>query len=242
MQQQVKRERRKLIHSIENLLEGPMIFLGFVWLVLLIAELLWGLNPTLTIISTVIWIIFIVDFLVKFILAPEKLAYLKKNWLVAISLVLPALRVFRLLRIVRLARGVRFVRVLSSLNRSIKSLGATMDRRGFGYVMLLALVVTCGGAAGMLAFEKGNPGFTNYGNALYWTAMRVITAGSEHWPVTTEGRGLAFILALFGYAIFGYVTATIASYFIGRDVEEKKVDVYERKLDEILKVLKERGK
>jgi voltage-gated potassium channel len=107
----------------------------------------------------------------------------------------------------------------------MKSLGATMRRRGFGYVMLLTLIVTFGGAAGMYAIEKGNQGFENYGMALWWTAMRVITAGSDYWPITPEGRGLAFMLALFGYAIFGYVTATLATFFIGRDAEEEKAPV-----------------
>ena len=51
--------------------------------------------------------------------------------------------------------------------------------------------------------------------------MRVITAGSDYWPQTPEGRGLAVILSLFGYAVFGYVTATLATFFIGRDAEEK---------------------
>ncbi len=57
--------------------------------------------------------------------------------------------------------------------------------------------------------------------ALWWAAMRVITAGSEYYPLTAEGRGLAFLVALFGYAVFGYVTATLATFFIGRDAEEK---------------------
>jgi voltage-gated potassium channel len=55
--------------------------------------------------------------------------------------------------------------------------------------------------------------------------MRVITAGSEAWPLTSEGRALAFILAVFGYAVFGYVTATLATFFIGRDAEEKDAPV-----------------
>ena len=49
----------------------------------------------------------------------------------------------------------------------------------------------------------------------------MVTAGSEYYPSTPEGRGLALIIALYGYAIFGYVTATLASFFIGRDAEEK---------------------
>jgi len=228
MAQQLDRERNKLLISIEKVLEGPMVFLGFVWLVLLIVELIWGLPKTLEYLSLTIWVIFIIDFLIKFFLAPHKLAFIKKNWLTAISLVIPALRIFRIFRVIRLLRGlrgIRLIKVVSSLNRSMKSLGATMKRRGFGYVVLLSLVVTFGGAAGMYAIEKGNQGFENYGMALWWTAMRVITAGSDFWPATPEGRGLAFILSLFGYAIFGYVTATLATFFIGRDAEEEQAPV-----------------
>jgi len=225
---ELSRERNKLLKSIENLLEGPMIFLGFVWLVLLVVELLWGLSKLLEYLSLTIWVLFIADFVVKFILAPLKLAFLKKNWFTAVSLLIPALRVFRVFRVVRLLRGlrgIRLVRVVSSLNRSMKSLAAAMQRRGFGYVSLLTLVVTFTGAAAMHVMERTTPGFEHYGLALYWTAMRVITAGNEYWPVTPEGRGLAFMLALFGYTIFGYVTATLATYFIGRDAEEKDAPV-----------------
>ncbi|HEU4634502.1 MAG TPA: ion transporter [Flavisolibacter sp.] len=225
MKQQLARERYKLLSSVEKILEGPMIFLGFVWLVLLVIELIWGLTKPLEYLSLTIWGVFIIDFIIKIILAPAKFAFVKKNWLTAISLVIPALRIFRILRILRFLRSIRLIKVVASLNRSIKSLGATMKRRGFGYVMLLVLVVTFGGAAGMYALENPNQGFENYGMALWWTAMRVITAGSDFWPATPEGRGLAFILSLFGYAIFGYVTATLATFFIGRDAEEEHAPV-----------------
>jgi voltage-gated potassium channel len=228
MQQQLKKERKKLLTSIERVLDGPMVFLGFVWLVLLIIELVWELTPALELLSLSIWAVFIIDFLLKLVLAPEKADYLKKNWLTAISLVIPALRVFRIIRIIRLLRGlrgVRLIRVVSSVNRGMKSLGATMRRRAFGYVMILTLLVTFAGAAGMYAIEKQSSGFETYGRALWWTAMRVITAGSAAEPITGEGRALAFLLALFGYAIFGYVTATIASFFIGRDAQEANAPV-----------------
>jgi voltage-gated potassium channel len=228
MQQQLQRERNKLVTSIDKLLDGPMIFLGFVWLILLVIELVWGLNKPMEYTSLTIWVIFIVDFAVKFFLATSKLHYLKHNWLTAISLIIPALRVFRVFRIIRVLRGlrgIRLVRIVSSMNRGMKSLGATMKRRAFGYVVVLSVVVTFAGAAGMYGMEHPNPGFENYGMALWWTAMRVITAGSDYWPSTPEGRGLAFILSLFGYAIFGYVTATLATFFIGRDAEEKDAPI-----------------
>jgi voltage-gated potassium channel len=225
---QLAGERKRLLISFEKLLEGPMVFLGFVWLALLVIELIWGLRAGLEYLSLSIWVIFVIDFCIKFILSPDKRVFLKKNWLTAVSLLIPALRVFRIFRFIRLLRslrGLRLIRIVSSLNRSMRSLGATMRRRGFFYVFLLTWVVTFAGAAGMYAFERPNTGFNNYGMSLWWTAMRIITAGSDYWPSTAEGRTLAFLLAVFGYAVFGYVTATLATFFIGRDAEEKTAPV-----------------
>jgi len=193
-----------------------------------VIELIWGLNKPLEYSSITIWIIFIADFIIKFILAPVKVDFFKKNWLTAVSLIIPALRVFRAFRFFRLLRGlrsIRLVRIVSSLNRSMRSLGATMKRRAFGYVFSITLIVTFAGAAGMYALENPNAGFESYAMALWWTAMRVITAGNEFNPSTPEGRGLAFLIAVFGYTIFGYVTATFATFFIGRDAEEKDAPV-----------------
>ncbi len=228
MKEKLNNERNKLLNEVEQFLEGPMIFLGFVWLILLVVELIWGLPKILQYATFTIWIIFIVDFIINFILAPFKITFLKKNWLTAISLLIPALRIFRIFRFIKLLQGVRsisIVRIVASLNRSMKSLRATMKRRAFGYVALLAVAVTFAGAAGMYALENPNPGFNNFGMALWWSAMRIITAGSDFFPQTPEGRGLAFLLSLFGYAIFGYVTATLATFFIGRDAEEDDAPV-----------------
>lgn len=228
MKSDIKNKRKRLLHSVERFLDGPMIFLGFVWLVLLVIELVWGINKVLEYVAFGIWGIFIIDFLITFSLAPEKIFFLKKNWLTAISLFIPALRVFRVFRFARLLRGlrgIRLVRIVSSFNRSMRSVGKTMQRRGFGYVMIITLIVIFAGAAGMYALENPNPGFTSYWLALWWTAMQVITAGNGFNPMTPEGRMLAFLITIFGYSIFGYVTATFATYFIGRDAEEKDAPI-----------------
>jgi voltage-gated potassium channel len=64
-------------------------------------------------------------------------------------------------------------------------------------------------------------GFVVYWDALWWTGMLLTTIGSQFWPATTEGRVLAFLLSLYGLAVLGYLTATFASFFIGRDAEEE---------------------
>ncbi|MCP9495638.1 MAG: ion transporter [Pyrinomonadaceae bacterium MAG19_C2-C3] len=226
-------ERRALLEQVEDWLELPMLILGFVWLALLIFEFIWGESTWLTTISTVIQIIFVVDFAIKLLLAPDKTDYLKANWLTAIALLVPALRVFRIFRVVRLlraarvARGLRLLRVVSSLNRGMRALGNTMSRRGAAYVVALTVIVTFAGAAGMYAFENNvaDSPIKSYGEALWWTAMTMTTMGSDYFPNTVEGRVLCFLLAVYAFAVFGYVTATLATFFVGRDAASEEAEV-----------------
>lgn len=221
--------RNQLLKRLENFFELPMIILGFVWLALLVIELVYQTSPALETFGLVIWGIFIIDFLFKFFVAPDKSEYLKRNMLTLISLIVPAfrvLRVARILRVFRFSRGLRLVKVLGSLNRSMRALSATMKRRAFGYVIILSVIVLFGGAAGMYAFEKDiQGGLNDYGTALWWTSMILTTMGSEYWPKTFEGRLLCIILALYAFAVFGYVTATIATFFIGRDAEDSNSEL-----------------
>jgi len=228
----LERERYELLQRLEDWLETPMLVLGFAWLALLVVELIWGESPSFEIIGTIIWVIFILTFAVEFVLAPHKVVYLKSNWLTVISLLIPALRifrvfrVFRLLRLARAGRSLRLLRVVSSLNRVMHALGASLSRRGFGYVLTLTVLVAFAGAAGMYAFENEAPGgLKSYGEALWWTAMVMTTMGSQYWPQTVEGRLLCVFLALYAFAVFGYVTATLATFFVGRDAENDEAEL-----------------
>ena len=217
-----------------------MIALSFAWLGLLMLDFTQGLSPLLQTTSNIIWALFVVDFAIEIIIAPHKLEYLRRNWLTAVSLMLPALRilrVFRALRVLRAARALRSIRLLrlvTSLNRGLRAVGKTLGRRGVGYVITLTVIATFAGAAGMYAFESpsalseaayldatestaGDVGLESYGEAVWWTAMIMTTMGSEYWPRTPEGRILGWLLAIYAFAIFGYITATIASVFIVQD-------------------------
>jgi voltage-gated potassium channel len=237
-------ERASELAQFEEWIERPMQVLGFVWLGLLILDFTRGLSPLLAGISTAIWVMFAIDFALRMILAPAKIEYLKHNWLIAISLVVPALRVFsifralRVLRAARVLRGFRLVRVVSSLNRGMGALSRSMGRRGLGYVLALSTLVTFGGAAGMYAFERGIPGAAglgNYGSALWWTAMIMTTLGSSYWPQSAEGRLLCLLLAVYAFAVWGYVTASLATYFVGRDADDDEAEIPGRKEIELLR-------
>ncbi|WP_066381431.1 ion transporter [Anabaena sp. CA = ATCC 33047] len=232
--QALEKERSEVLQQLEDWLETPMVVLGFAWLALFIIEIIAGLNPLLQAVSITIWIIFILDFLLKLAIAPHRPSYIKSNWLTAISLLLPALRTFRIIRVIKIlqttraVRGLQLLRVMTRANRGMRVLAASVSRRGFGYVVTLTIIITLVGAAGMYAFENEVPvesGLHNYGTALWWTAMLIITMGSEYWPKTPEGRILCFFLALYAFAVFGYVTATLATFFIDRDADDDEAEL-----------------
>ena len=242
----VKRQRYELLRHVNRATEKPLVALSFVWLGLLVLDLTRGLSRTLEVVHYVIWGLFVADFVVEFVIAPGKQAYLRRNVLTVVALVLPAVRVLSVLRVLRYARvlrlaraargvravrGVRLVRVLTGINRGLRASAAWLGRRGAGYVAAATILVTFAGAAGMWAFENpralrdaghaaaadAGAGLDGYGEAVWWTAMLMTTMGSEYWPTTVEGRVLCFLLAVYAFAVFGYVAATIASYFVAQD-------------------------
>lgn len=220
-------QRWRTLNQLQEWLDGPMAALALLWVVIVLIELITGSSRLLETVGTVIWVIFLAEFALRFTLAPRKLPFLKHNWLTVIALAVPALRMFTFLRFFRAARalrGVRLVRIVGSANRSMNALRRALQRRRFGYVAGFTLLVLLLGAGGMLSFEPANEvpgGFTSYGDALWWTAMLLTSIGSQFWPATTEGRVLTVLLSLYGFATFGYITATFASFFVGRDAQDK---------------------
>jgi voltage-gated potassium channel len=216
-------ERASVLEQLEDWLRTPMLLLSFAWLALVLVELVWGSSGLLEAFGTAIWIVFLLEFALRLTLAPGKLAFLRANWLSALALLAPAFRLFaavRVLRFVGAARGLRLVRIVGTANRGMNALRASLGRRGFGYVLALTALVALLGAGGMLAFEPAGEvggGFVSYGDALWWTGMLLTTMGSQYWPQTAEGRLLCFLLSLYGFTVFGYITASFASFFIGRD-------------------------
>jgi voltage-gated potassium channel len=229
--EQSKEERVELLSQINALLDFPLVLLSILWLVLIIIDFAYGLSPFLQTLSLVIWGIFIIDFLIELEISPEKKDYLRKNWLVVLSLLLPALRVltlfsgFRLVKFANFVRSLNLARVLSSFNRSLRTVRQVMRQRGLRYVLMLTILITFLGAAGMYDFER--PRLTSYWDALWWTAMIMTTIGSDYWPKTFEGRVLAFLLSVYAFSIFGYITVALASFLIEKDKESASREIEE---------------
>lgn len=234
----VSRKRRQLL-VYQHATEIPMLLLSLVWVALFVLELARGLPPFLYRVGTAIWFVFLLDFAIRLAIAPKRSAFIRRNWLSALSLTLPALRLLRVARVAAMltsvggARSLLLVRVVARANRGMTALGMSFRRRGFGYVVSLSVLVTVVGAAGMLAFERENAagtGLHDYPTALWWTAMMMTTMGSEYWPRSGAGRVLCLSLAIYAFAVFGYVAASLATYFIGRDTDSGAIGASERRV------------
>lgn len=145
--------RWQALDQLDAWLRAPMLVLSFVWLFLVVYELV-GSSRLLEIFGTVIWIIFIAEFGLRLALAPDRSRFIRTNWLTMIALLVPALRLFRALRVLRAARalrGMRVVRIVGTANRGMNALRATLRRRRLGYVVALTTTVALLGAGGMLA-------------------------------------------------------------------------------------------
>ena len=218
---ELREQRGELLDRISGWLDVPLSILALVMLGLLVSELALDLPPAwsdrVAQVQTGIWAIFVAAFVVELLVAPSKVDYLKKNWLTAISVALPALRAVRILRAARALRGLSLVRILTTVNRSTRALGHVVRRGQLGYVLAVTVLVTVTASAGAYYFDRGTPDaqLRTPGDALWWGATMVTTISSPLEVVTLEGRVISLLLRVFALAVSGYLTAIIAVFLLG---------------------------
>jgi voltage-gated potassium channel len=240
------RSERKhaFLNWLECKLETPMLLLSFAWLLVIITELVYGLTHALLWVGTSIWVAFILYFLLKLQTVPSRAAYLKRSWIFILAILVPALRLipyfqkFMLARVLTATFGVQVVWIFASADMGLRSLRKALGRRGAGYAFTLTIIVILVGAAGMLYFEKVSPdpqGIQNYPRALWWTAMQITNIGSSYRPITMGGQVLCLGISIYAAAMFGYLTAILATFFIGRDAKDPSSEIAGQKSIQKLK-------
>jgi len=155
----------------------------------------------------VIWAIFVVDLVVRLVLAPDRWQWLLRNLHLVAVVVLPFFRTLFLLRVVAM---------LGALQRAT---GAAFRGRVVLYGSVSAVLVVLTASLGVLDAEQDAPGasITTFGDALWWACTTLTTVGyGDLYPVTVSGRLIAVALMLSGIGLVGVVTATFASSFVER--------------------------
>ncbi len=201
----------------ERRTDGPLLALAVAFLVVLLAPLVatlpsW-LAGALDVVSIAIWVAFGVDYGTRLYLAPQRWHFVRSHPLDLVVLVLPMLRPLSALRLLRLARAGAL------LGLAHRQAQRSLHARVSAYVAAATVVIIGVAAAAMYDAERRseNANITSLPDALWWAATTITTVGyGDRYPTTAVGRLVAVVLMLFGIALLGVVTASVAAWFVGR--------------------------
>ncbi len=195
--------------------------------------------------DTLVCILLLIDFGIRFYKAKSKLAFLKWGWIDLIASIpnVPFLRVgrfIRILRVIRLLRAIRATQKITSLLLKDKL------QTGVASVALTAFLLVMFCSIGILICEQQNPdaNIKTAGDAIWWSVATITTVGyGDVYPVTAEGRILAMVLMISGIGLFGTLSGLAASFFLGTNQqnivhEENKILARLEKLEEKIDQLK----
>ncbi len=162
----------------------------------------------------VTWAIFVVDYLIKLVLAPRRLRWFFRHILDFLLVALPFLRPLRLMRVAM---------VWTSVHRVA---GRTLRGRLAVYVIGSALLLVFVASLAVLEAERSAPGSNihNFGQAVWWAFVTITGVGyGDFEPVTVQGRIVAVGLMIAGVALIGVIAATLATWLIAavQNQEEK---------------------
>ncbi len=238
------RNRAALLEQWERWLEVPMFCLVIVMIVTLLVPLVTPLsNATYQILEIVdwfIWAIFFLELAFRTFLAEKKFAYLQKNWIDLLIVLLPVLRVFRIFRLIRVLRILRFARVFIFFGKFTQEVKIFLIRHHFHYLaIIICVLVTIGGVL-IYNFDKEFAGEDRTFSAALWLSVVNAFSGgyANTYPLGIEAKAVSIVLILFGTVLVSYFTASLASYFTEKeqDVEQERI---EKKLDRLLEEVQE---
>lgn len=180
-----------------------------------------------------VWAAFAVDYLVRLLLAEDRMRFVRGNPLALLAVVLP------------LAQPLRLLKLVSMLFLAGQRARMASQVRVTTYVAGSCLGLLVFGALAVLEVERDRPGASiqTLGDAVWWAFTTMTTVGyGDMAPTTGLGRILAVGLMLSGIALLGVVTANIAAWFIARfeadDAEERRQTEAIRELTEEVRALR----
>ncbi|ECL7895386.1 potassium channel family protein [Listeria innocua] len=188
--------KRKMIYEI--------FMLG---LILLSLALLPYRNNFTFILNWIIWVIFTLDYFVRFHRADNKWHYVKTHPFQLIAII-PFYGGFRAARIVSF---VHLLSITAMGRRYIMPIYGFFRSNGLNRFLMIFVLLVIVIPVPMVFIE---PEINNYPDALWWAIVTATTVGyGDIVPVTPIGRILASIMMLFGIAFIGMITSTLTNFF-----------------------------
>jgi voltage-gated potassium channel Kch len=169
----------------------------------------------ITIVDSLLLVVFLVDFARRMIVAEDNRAYFVRGygWLDLLSIV-PFLRVARLLRI---ARIIRILQRMGGLQAALRAFFVNKAAGGLYIVVIMALLVLEFGSLLVLWAERGaeDANILTAGDAVWYSLVTMSTVGyGDHFPVTDLGRLFGSLTIVVGVGVFGTLTGFLANTFL----------------------------
>ena len=186
-----------------------MSALAILFLLVVFAESLTDPDTTLSTVLTIagwlLWASFVAEFAFRLWVAPDTVAFLRKNWWQMLFFVLPFLRILRLFWAFRILRTGR---VLSSAVRSSRSARGLVGNR-VGWLAVISAITILGSSQLLYEFAV----YDQYGQALHAAALAAITGEPLQQP-DGFAQVLDVVLAVFSVIVFAALAGTLGAYFL----------------------------
>lgn len=208
-----------------TIIDFIIIVLSFYALGALLFDTIFKLDPEMSAllcyIDTGICAVFLLDFLIRFKRASDKLAFMKWGWIDLISSI-PAVGVLRFGRVFRLIRLLRIVKSFKSINGLLNYVFRNRAEGTFMSVISLSILFVIFSAISILQFETApESNILTAEDAIWWAFTTVTSVGyGDVYPVTSEGRVIGIALMTVGVGLFGTFTAYVASWFVSPGRQE----------------------
>jgi voltage-gated potassium channel len=210
-----------------------ILILSIAVLAALAAETFFTLPPEATRViqgvDTIVCVVLLTDFFVRFYRAECKKAFMKWGWIDLVASI-PNLDVLRWGRLVRVLRVVRLLRGVRSVHRVLTLVLENKMQGGAVSLALMAfLLVTFSSVSILVCESQDGANIKSAEDAVWWSIATVTTVGyGDKYPVTTEGRLIGVLLMICGVGMFASLSGLLASMFLGGQDEKSK------KLTEVL--------
>ena len=181
----------------------------------------------LLIVNLTVFLAYAVDYVVEFLVTPEKGRYVRSEWSSLLIVIAQLFAVLPAMSFLGFLRGARALRVVSSVTRIIgismasRSQGREiLKKRATSFAFGLAGFTLITSAVGFtLAEDVGKDGRVHsFFDALWWSGATITTVGyGDIYPITAAERIIAIFTMLVGISTLAVVTARIAQFLIKND-------------------------
>ena len=215
-------------------LEWPMVGVAL-WIVLQ-----WYLEETgalshavARIADWLVWLAFLLETVILTARVKDKRSYLFGNWLNLLIITAGFPYFWQYAPLIGMLRSVRLVLVLALLLRMSKSARKLLAQHRLGTTLIVAFFTML--LSGII-MSRIDPTVGDVWDGMWWAWVTMATVGyGDVVPHTGAGRLFASLVVLFGVVLISLLTANLAAFFIGSDVEKIEEDEKEsdRQLAEI---------